>query len=166
MKFFFVNEWSGRGMLPFFIGVMLGNFCEHTSERRLKEIACCSLCILSFFLAVAFVFRKPGLFGNLGQCMNFFIAPTLILSAMYVNLLKKILRLKLFLAVSDLSFAIYLVHPFINSVLTDIQFFSGNILDMRKNIVLIVSLIAVLLCSNFFNVFIENKLPRYVLRAV
>lgn len=102
----FIGLSMGRGYLAFFWGVLLAMFVRH-HEGKSRIIPLVIGGVLLFLWLWCFYFRE-GLLGDFYTTATFYACTGIVFIAIYSNIIRKILCLKLFQVLGKISFSIYL----------------------------------------------------------
>lgn len=127
-----LNSLVARGLFCFSLGVALAYCYQNEHLFRTKFIGYMSMAVLIAFYAL-YRFR-PDAIGDMQMLFILFIAPLVIICAMYVSWINKLLSMKFFTYLGSLSMEIYLFHFIIQCAIknADIYFNLGLNYSSRK----------------------------------
>ncbi len=105
LEFGFCNSMMARGLLGFFIGVILAIILE---KNYSKEVYITLSIVVLIFVAVLYNVIGENIFGNVLWVLEFFVFPAIIVLAIKSKICEKIFNRRLFYYLGNISFGIYI----------------------------------------------------------
>lgn len=157
----FLNPTAGRGILSFWIGVLLYELYNTVLQRKIKIAAYINCFILLVILLLGRVYGFDRVMGEPGKVCIFYVFPVIILAALQIQWCKKILSFFAFQALGSISFAIYLVHPIIWNFIYDLEKITQDSINLSETKTLIIGISIVLLFSVVWHFLVGKKFTHW-----
>ncbi len=153
----FLNWNAGRGLLPFWGGVLLYEIYSTLSQRKLSVIAHVNLFVILVIMLLGRTYGFDRVMGEPRKVCIFYIFPVILLAALQIKWCKSILSSVFFQALGKISFSIYLVHPFVWGFISDLEKITPDNCDSSQSKVLMLGIIIVLFFSVVWHLLIEKR---------
>jgi peptidoglycan/LPS O-acetylase OafA/YrhL len=166
----FFNESTGRGLICFFIGILIGEMLSHEKntkrEKFLTRVSAITVILSLTLLFLLFKYNdKSGIYYVYGYlvCM-LALFPALFILALRLRIISALLSLKPLLYLGAISYSIYLTHfPIVLIMATVDKIFSLNT-DYSSYLIFFSYAVAVIIISHIVHFYFEKPLQNYIRR--
>lgn len=158
-----LNTLVARGLFCFSIGIILAYFYQNEQLFNTRFLGyLCLIMLIGCYVGYRVI---PSAISNMQMLFILFIAPMIIVSAIYVPWLNKLLSMECFSYLGSLSMEIYLFHFVIQCAIKNIDIYCNLGLTYSRRAVWLLYVISTILVSILYKHLFAEKVKKLFVKA-
>jgi len=153
----FLYYEDGRGYAPFFFGTLLYEIYSRTKEKIGRSLAIGLLIFSICGLIIRICVGLENAYGDFYKYFIFVLCPTFIMSALYVEPIKRWLSMKAFIYLGTISMGVYFVHDALFRSINLLNTLGGNCIEFRNIIWLPAFLLVAVVGGMTLNMILKTR---------